>query len=118
MRSPHPMQLAPVLVPCDAAGETVPLAHGTASQSCITELSSVECFEHQPHRSLYLGVRIENQNAVIPIDEADWRWYLKLAPPRLVITPPLILAFKKYNSASDIVPFRPSRSLSLKHDGS
>ena len=36
----------------------------------------------------------------------------------LLITPPRILAFRKCSSASDMVPFKPSRSRSLKFAGS
>src|ERR1035441_2371167 len=46
--------------------------------------SSFEGLEDQTHRSLYFGVWIENQNTVIPINQADGRRYLKLAAPRFV----------------------------------
>ena len=83
MRRPHPMQLALVQPLSNAAGEPETLL---AEQLCGLHRRSgpVEGLKDQAHRSLYFRVRIENQNAVVPIDQTDRRPHLKLAAPCFV----------------------------------
>ena len=83
MRRPHPMQLALVQSFANAARKPEALLveelgglHGGSG--------AVEGLEDQAHRRLYFSVRVENQNAVVPINQTDRRRYLKLAAPSLV----------------------------------
>ena len=65
------------------------------------------------------AVRIENQRHRRRDKPDRWAAASRSSPRRaLLIIPPLILALRKCSSASDMVPFNPSRSLSLKFAGS
>src|SRR2546427_3588635 len=48
---------------------------------------AVEGFEDQAHSRLYFGVRIENQDAVVPVDKTDRGPHLEFAAPSFVEHP-------------------------------
>jgi hypothetical protein len=48
---------------------------------------SIEGFKDQAHRRLNFGIRIENKNAVVPVDKTDRRPHLQFAAPSFVEHP-------------------------------
>ena len=83
VRRPHPMQLALVQSLANAAGEPETLL-AEQLRGLHRRSGPVEGLEDQAHRSLYFRVWIENQNAVVPINQTDGRPHLKLATSSFV----------------------------------
>ena len=79
----HPMQFPLVHSLANAAGKHKPLLAEQLG-SLHRGAGPVECLEHQAHRSLYFGVGIENQDAVVAINQTDGRAHLQLAASRFV----------------------------------
>ena len=71
----HPMQLALVQSLANAAGKPETLL-AEQFRGLHRRSGPVEGLEDQTHRSLYFGVWIEDQNAVVPINQTDGRPHL------------------------------------------
>jgi hypothetical protein len=70
---------------------------------------AVEGLEDQAHRRLYFSVWVENQNAVVPINQTDRRRYLKLAAPSLVEHPASHPRFEEMKFCFRHGPFQPEQ---------
>ena len=108
--SPAPNATRPWLVPCGCGGETLPLCSRNSFAVCIAEPVRRRMFlEHQSHRS-FESRRPDRESERRRPDRRGRLAVVSPSSPRraLLITPPLILAFRKCNSASDIVPFKPA----------
>jgi len=108
VRRPHPMQLALVQPFANAARKPEALLveelgglHGGSG--------AVEGLEDQAHRRLYFSVWVENQNAVVPINQTDRRRYLKLAAPSLVQHPASHPRFEEMKFCFRHGPFQPEQ---------
>src|SRR5438093_11219330 len=66
----------------------------------------VEGFEDHAHSRLYFGVRIENQNAVVPVDKTDGWPHLEFAASSFVEHPPSHPCFEEMKFCFRHGPFQ------------